>query len=81
MRGGIVWGTLHWSWVDLGFGLQEETRTSHGSREAAATGRILEKRSALLSLPKCRVRVVAQDLGILERFFFPWGEEHISVAT
>lgn len=81
VRGGIVWGTLHWSWVDLGFGLQEETRTSHGSREAAATGGILEKRSALLSLPKCRVRVVAQDLGILERFFFPWGEEHISVAT
>lgn len=23
VRGGTVWGTLHWSWVDLGFGLQE----------------------------------------------------------
>lgn len=78
MRGGIVWGTLHWSWVDLGFGLQEETRTSHGSREAAATGRILETRSAPLSLPEGRIRVVARGLGILDRFFFSPGGKNTS---
>lgn len=81
LRRGTVWGTLHWSWVDLGFGLQEETRTNPGSRATATTGRILENRSTLLS-PQMLDVCGGVGFGYFRKiFFFPWGEENISVAT
>lgn len=79
LRGGTVWGTLHWSWVDLGFGLQEETRTNPGSRAAATTGRILENRSTLLS-PQMLDVCGGVGFGYFRKiFFFPWGgRKHLS---
>lgn len=69
---------MHCSCADLGLGLQEEMRTSHGPRAAATTTRrILEARSTPLSTT-CQMCVVGQDLDGVQPTISPGGRKHLS---